>query len=584
MPIPIRCLLLCGTSSLFLLFQPVFSGPAAALAAQPAGAELPRTITVTETHDGRPFDYCIQSNVKKSGYTLYRLTYPSPVVTRVVQNNTIPAEYYLPDGVDANGPQRPAVVCMHILNGNFALVRMTCTMLASHGIPALMFKLPYYGERGGAEGPEAMAADPRLLIDSIGQAVYDVRRTVDLLASRPEVNPRQIGITGISLGGVVSSTAAGMDPRINRAMLILAGGDLMATIHESEETAELSRMIRQLPPEGRAQLERAIHDVDPLTHAAKLRERAKQGRVLMVNATDDKVVPGDCTRKLAEALGITDRVVWLEGLGHYTAMAALPRILTTTVDFFAQDMPPELRSKTPVEAAGTATEMILALLRRLSALFGPEPAEGRCHFVEMSISVDIKDGETVNAQLLLARGSDHKFTIDCDLPMLGSATLGQSDYPWIKSSRDLLIKGIDDTATGPADPLAFALPEHRVKLQVAAGAITGLTLAPDLIEQVVGVRLGPPQNGRAVLLVSPKGRSEAMMRIVLKPDGRSPESITVGFDDAVATVTFRSFELNTVAHPALFDPPPGTPAREVDRDTVYRIFSSMFNFAMELTE
>lgn len=74
------------------------------------------------------------------------------------------------------------------------------------------------------------------------------------------------------------------------------------------------------------------------------------------------------------------------------------------------------------------------------------------------------------------------------------------------------------------------------------------------------------------------------MRIVIKPDGRSPESITVGFVDAVATVVFRSFELNTVAHPALFDPPAGTPVWEVDRDTVYRIFSSMFNFAMDLTK
>ena len=573
MPIPMRCVLLACASLSLLLLQPVLSGRAAA-----------ETITVSETHDGRPFDYQIQSTVKKSGYTLYHLTYQSPVVTQVVQNNTIPAEYYLPDGVDSNGPQRPAVICMHILDGNFALVRMTCTMLASHGIPALMFKLPYYGERGLPEGPQAMAADPKLLIDSIGQAVCDVRRTVDLLASRPEVNPGQIGITGISLGGIVSATAAEMDPRINRAMLVLAGGDLPRTIHEAEETAELSRMIRRLPPDGRAQMERAIHDVDPLTHAANLRDRAKQGRVLMVNATDDNVVPGECTRKLAQALGIADQVVWLEGLGHYTAMAALPRILTTTVDFFAQDMPPELRSQKPVEAHATATEMIVALLRRLSALLVSEPAEGRCHFVDMGISVDIKGGNTVNSQLLVARGSNHKFTIDCDLPVIGSATLGQSDYPWIKSSQDLLVKGSIDSAAEPSDPLGFALPEHRVKLQVAAGAITGLTLAPDLIEQAIGVRLGSPQNGRPVLLVSPKDSLETMLRIVLKPDGRLPESITIGFSDAVATVTFRSFELNTVAHPALFDPPSGGRVKEVDRDTVYRIFSSMFNFAMEFTE
>ena len=191
MPISLRCVFVSLASLLLLLCQPAFLDPAAVSAAEPKDAESIETISVTDTHDGRPFDYCIKSKVKKSGYTLYQITYPSPVVTQVVQNNTIPAEYYLPDGVDGNGSQRPAVICMHILNGNFALVRMTCTMLASHGIPAMMFKLPYYGERGFPEGPEAMAADPSLLVDSIGQAVHDVSRTIDLLASRPEINPRQ---------------------------------------------------------------------------------------------------------------------------------------------------------------------------------------------------------------------------------------------------------------------------------------------------------------------------------------------------------------------------------------------------------
>ena len=39
-----------------------------------------------------------------------------------------------------------------------------------------------------------------------------VRRTVDLLASRPEIDPERIGITGISLGGIVAVTAAESEP------------------------------------------------------------------------------------------------------------------------------------------------------------------------------------------------------------------------------------------------------------------------------------------------------------------------------------------------------------------------------------
>ena len=65
----------------------------------------------------------------------------------------------------------------------------------------------------------------------------------------------------------------------------------------------------------------------------------EQGRVLMINAGEDEVIPRACTEKLASALGIQDHVVWLDGLGHYTALAALPKALKTAVDFFAQDLP-----------------------------------------------------------------------------------------------------------------------------------------------------------------------------------------------------------------------------------------------------
>jgi hypothetical protein len=35
----------------------------------------------------------------------------------------------------------------------------------------------------------------------------------------------------------------------------------------------------------------------------------------MINAAQDEVIPRQCTEKLAEALGIKDRVIWFEGLG-----------------------------------------------------------------------------------------------------------------------------------------------------------------------------------------------------------------------------------------------------------------------------
>ncbi len=192
---------------------------------------------------------------------------------------------------------------------------------------------------------DVLAENPKLFAGAIAQAGEDIRRTIDLLASRAEVDPQRIGIVGISLGGIIGASAAGAEPRIHRAGLILAGGDLLTIIHHARETRDLSKMIRSLPPAERADVEADIAAADPLKFAPALRQRAQAGRVLMINAADDEVIPRACTEKLAKALGISDRVVWLEGLGHYTAIAELPRALKMTADFFARDLPEKVKQR-----------------------------------------------------------------------------------------------------------------------------------------------------------------------------------------------------------------------------------------------
>ena len=239
-------------------------------------AEPPQTVAVPSTFNDKPFDYRIEFREEKAGYRLYRLTYPSPVVTPFEPNNTVPADYYLPKNLDAAAGKRPAAICLHILNGNFELEQMTCAMLASRGIPAVMIKLPYYGERSLPGGRKALAGDPKLFAAALNQAVEDVRRTIDVLASRPEIDPQKIGVVGISMGGILAGTVAGSDERVARTAMILAGGDLPGIIAQARETRQLSDTLQKLPAAERAEVERAIAAVDPLAHAAKL--RAGQGR------------------------------------------------------------------------------------------------------------------------------------------------------------------------------------------------------------------------------------------------------------------------------------------------------------------
>ncbi|MBN2579828.1 MAG: prolyl oligopeptidase family serine peptidase, partial [Pirellulales bacterium] len=346
------------------------------------------TASVRQTYDRHPFTYRMKPASQRPGYKIYQIEYPSPVTTSVEQNNTIPAEYFLPDtAAEGTGSKRPAVICLHILDGNEVLTDLVCSTLARRGIPAIMFKLPYYGKRALPQGPMAMAKDPRLFASAIAQAEQDVRRTVDLLASRPEVDPQKIGITGISLGGLVSATAAGTEPRLARVGLILAGGDLRKIIGYSRETRPLRRMIDALPPQERRFLEEKIAAVDPLRNAPALRQRAAEGRVLMINAAEDEVIPRACTEKLAAALGLEKKVVWLEGLGHYTALAELPRVLNMTADFFAQDLPPGDAPPPVYPPEKTSAVRVADVLQQLDTLLTGKPERDRCHRVELEFQV-----------------------------------------------------------------------------------------------------------------------------------------------------------------------------------------------------
>ena len=169
------------------------------------------------------------------------------------------------------------------------------------GIPAIWFKLPYYGERGPPQGGAGVGGQSAAFHRCREARLADVRRTVDVLASRPEVDRRHIGVMGVSLGGILAATSAAQEPRISRAVLILSGGDLLPIVHHAHETRRLSESIQRLPAAQRAAVERAIAAADPLEHAAAFAIGPWHGRVLMINAAEDEVVPRASTEKLAAA-------------------------------------------------------------------------------------------------------------------------------------------------------------------------------------------------------------------------------------------------------------------------------------------
>jgi fermentation-respiration switch protein FrsA (DUF1100 family) len=102
--------------------------------------------------------------------------------------------------------------------------------LAAKGIIGVAIDARYHGERaGGASGSTAYVA---AIIDAwrgktaehpfYYDTVWDLWRTVDYLQSRPDVDPKRLGMIGFSMGGIETWMAAAADERIKVAVPAIA--------------------------------------------------------------------------------------------------------------------------------------------------------------------------------------------------------------------------------------------------------------------------------------------------------------------------------------------------------------------------
>lgn len=275
----------------------------------------------------RQFDYTLQLLQNDDDrVSVYRLVFDSPVKSPFPENNVVPAELYLPKG--RNGSAVPAAIVLDILYGNAVVPRALARGLASQGVAALYVPMAYYNARRpkGDAHIKWIGEDPSRAIEPIRQTVMDIRRAKAILASRPEVDPTRIGITGVSLGGIMASLASGVDGTFWRVCPILAGGDLAHMIFHAPETRKVKA---KLVDKGFDQqtLEPVMAPVEPLHFATRI----DPSRCLMINARKDEVIPSDCTLALWQAIG-KPTLLWLPS-GHYTAAWYLPTIKQTAIDF-----------------------------------------------------------------------------------------------------------------------------------------------------------------------------------------------------------------------------------------------------------
>jgi dienelactone hydrolase len=169
----------------------------------------------------------VLGTLTREGYAIERLTFQSRPGVRVTANlyRPLPTEGRHPAVLSVHGHWPWARIDPHVQARSIGLARLGYVCLAVDAFGA--------GERaidpapgtyhGGLVGASLWPAGVPLQ----GLQVYDNRRAVDYLVSRPEVNPDRLAITGASGGGVQTLFAGATDARF-KAVVPVCG---VATVY-----------------------------------------------------------------------------------------------------------------------------------------------------------------------------------------------------------------------------------------------------------------------------------------------------------------------------------------------------------------
>ena len=102
----------------------------------------------------------------------------------------------------------PAVIWAHGSGGTRQDLLLPATWLAARGAVSLVVDDPF--ERNPQLNYQSIPTQNAAIV----QQIIDLRRSIDLLQSRPDVDPKRIGFAGLSFGAIQGAILSGVDQRV----------------------------------------------------------------------------------------------------------------------------------------------------------------------------------------------------------------------------------------------------------------------------------------------------------------------------------------------------------------------------------
>lgn len=247
-----------------------------------------------------PLNAEVTEQQRTANYVIYRVQYNS------VHDKRVPAWWCVPT---VGSSPYPCVIMMHGYGGDKNGLQMVAPAFAMRGIATFAIDAEYHGDRK-QPGSDIFSAYLYRNRDALVQTVIDLRRAIDFLQSRQEIDGKRIGYIGLSMGGILGGILAGVDERVQAPILIVAGGDWGYLFRTSQHPTAVQ--LREKHPElfeSAQKTNEVMGVVDPVNWVAHISPRP----LLMINGNNDQVVPKECTERLFAAAKEPKEIVWLEG-------------------------------------------------------------------------------------------------------------------------------------------------------------------------------------------------------------------------------------------------------------------------------
>ncbi len=193
----------------------------------------------------------------------------------------------------ANGKRkRPAVIYLHGSSGDRSTLVVPATWMAGRGAVGLTITAPSATAPTPGGGSPTTELKRDVALEE--RDVVAVRRAVDLLRSRPDVDPNRIGFVGWSAGARTGAILAGVEPRL-RTLVLMSGGAVPIQVY-----------TRRAPKQIKKAVGHYLHIVDPLRYLRDGRGPA----LLLQDGRNDQEVPRSALASFASAAPTGATIRW----------------------------------------------------------------------------------------------------------------------------------------------------------------------------------------------------------------------------------------------------------------------------------